>query len=476
MNGERFDLLVLGGGPGGYPAAIRAAQLGLKVALVEKYKVGGTCLHWGCIPTKVILESAEILQHAKEAKEFGVVVSEPSLDYNAVMQRRERVVSQHHRGTQGLLKSNGVTTFIGEGRLTSPTSVSVKLEEGGETKEISATDVIVATGSMPKSLPGITIDGDRVINSDHAVTLPELPKSVIIIGAGAIGVEFASGWREMGVEVTVVEVLPRLVPLEDREIGEELGKQLGRRGIKLLIGAKVMLDSVKSLGDHVEVDVESGGNRQTLSAERLLVATGRAAVTAGIGLEEIGVQMERGFIKVDGQMRTNVQHLYAIGDCVGGLMLAHKATHEGFVAVETILDRDPHPLDQNRVPRCTYCRPQIASLGLGEDEAKEKGYSVKVGKFPFTANGMATILGERVGFAKIVSDAETMEILGVHLIGPRVTELISGQALAKLLESTPEEIALNVHPHPTLSEALGEAAEDVFGQAIHFYKPKQPVS
>ncbi len=471
MNGERFDLLVLGGGPGGYPAAIRASQLGLKVALVEKYRVGGTCLHWGCIPTKVILESAEILNHARNAKEYGVSVGDVALDYGAVGQRREKVVSQHWRGTQGLLKSNGVTVYIGEGKLTSPTTISVKLEDGG-TAEISGTDVIIATGSVPKSLPGLTIDGERVINSDQAVTLPQLPRSVVIIGAGAIGVEFASGWKDMGIDVTLVEVLPRLVPLEDREIGDELGKQFSRRGIKVLAGSKVLLDSIQNLSDHVELEVESGGSRQKLSAEKLLVATGRGGVTQGIGLEDVGVQVERGFIKVDGQMRTGVSHLYAIGDVVGGLMLAHKATHEGFIAVETILGRNPHPLDPNRVPRCTYCRPQIASLGLGEDEAVEKGYRVKIGKFPFTANGMATILGERVGFAKIVADEETMEILGVHLMGPRVTELISGQALAKLLESTPEEIALNVHPHPTLSEVLGEAAEDVFGQAIHFYKPK----
>lgn len=471
MNGERFDLLVLGGGPGGYPAAIRAAQLGLKVALVEKYKVGGTCLHWGCIPTKVILESAEILRNAQEAKEYGVTVGEVSLDYGAVSQRREKVVNQHWRGTQGLLKSNGVTVYTGEGKFTAPTTVSIKLEDGGTT-EVSATDVIIATGSIPKSLPGLTIDGERVINSDQAVTLPELPKSAIIIGAGAIGAEFASGWKDMGVDVTLVEALPRLVPLEDREIGDELNKQFSRRGIKTLPGAKVILDTIQSFPDRVELEVESGGNRQRLSAEKLLVATGRAGVTQGVGLETIGVQIERGFVKVDPQMRTNVQHVYAIGDVVGGLMLAHKATHEGFIAVETILGENPHPLDPNRVPRCTYCRPQIASLGMSEDEAVEKGYKVKVGKFPFTANGMATILGERVGFAKIVADEETMEILGVHLMGPRVTELISGQALAKLLESTPEEIALNVHPHPTLSEVLGEAAEDVFGQAIHFYKPK----
>jgi dihydrolipoamide dehydrogenase len=476
MNGERFDLLILGGGPGGYPAAIRASQLGLKVAVVEKYKVGGTCLHWGCIPTKVILESAEILNNARDAKDYGVSVGDVSLDYGQVSQRRERVVNQLHRGTQALLKSNGVTTYIGEGRLTSPTSVQVQLADGSGSVDVTATDVIVATGSVPKSLPGITIDGDRVINSDQAVTLPQAPKSVIIIGAGAIGVEFASGWKDMGADVTLVEVLPRIVPLEDREIGDELGKQFGRRGIRVLAGAKVALDSVQSFPDHVELDVETNGSRERLSAERLLMATGRAGVTDGIGLEGLGVKVERGLIQVDGQMRTGVPHLYAIGDVVGGLMLAHKATHEGFVAVETIAGRSPHPVDQNRVPRCTYCRPQVASVGLSEGEAVQKGYRVKVGRFPMAASGMATILGERVGFAKIVADEETMEILGVHLMGPRVTELISLPALAKLLESTPEELTLNVFPHPSLSEVLGEAAHDVEEGAIHFFRPKQPVA
>jgi dihydrolipoamide dehydrogenase len=476
MSGEQFDVLILGGGPGGYPAAIRAAQLGLKVAVVEKYRVGGTCLHWGCIPTKVILESAEILTIARDAREYGVSVGDVALDYGQVSQRRERVVGQMWKGTQGLLKANGVTTFIGEGVLTSPTSVRVQLAEGGGTQDVTATDLIIATGSVPKSLPGVNIDGDRIINSDHAVTLPAVPRSVIIVGAGAIGVEFASAWKDMGSDVTVVEVLPRLVPLEDKEVGDELGKQFSRRGIRVLAGAKVALDSIRTFPDHVELDLESGGSQEKLSAERLLMATGRAGVTSGIGLEALGIRIERGFIQVDGQMRTGVPHLYAIGDVVGGLMLAHKATHEGFIAVETIAGKNPHALDPNRVPRCTYCRPQLSSVGLSEEEAVQKGYRVKIGKFPFAASGMATILGERVGFAKIVADEETMEILGVHLMGPRVTELISGPALAKLLESTPEEIAMNVFPHPTLSEALGEAAHDLEGGAIHFFRAKQPVA
>lgn len=473
MNEQHFDLAVLGGGPGGYPAAIRAAQLGLKVAVVEKYKVGGTCLHWGCIPTKVILESAEVFNLARSGQEYGVTTADVALDYAQVSRRRERVVGQHTSGIEWLFKKNGVTLIRGEGKFTSPTSLSVQLAEGRGSTEVSATDVIIATGSTPKSLPGLSVDGDRVINSDHASTMAELPRSVVIIGGGAIGVEFASAWKDLGTEVTLVEVMPRILPLEDPEVGQELSKLFTRRGIRVMAGAKVMLDSVRPFPDHVELEIEKDGAREQLSAERLLVATGRAPVTNGLGLEGLGVRLERGFIQADGQMRTGVPHLYAIGDVVGGLMLAHKATHEGFIAVETILGRNPHPLDQNRVPRNTYCRPQVASLGMSETEAVEKGHRVKVGRFPLSANSMATILGEREGFAKIVADEDSMEILGVHLLGPRVTEMISGPALARLLEATPEEIAMNVHPHPTVSEVLGEAAEDlVVGQAIHFWRQK----
>jgi dihydrolipoamide dehydrogenase len=465
---EQYDLVILGGGPGGYPSAIRASQLGLKVAVVEKYKVGGTCLHWGCIPTKVILESAEVFSLASGGKEYGVNTGEVTLDYSQVAKRRDKVVSQLHGGTEWLLKKNNVTTIIGEGKLTSPTTLTVTKPNGGGTVELQAKDVIIATGSIPKSLPGVEIDGKLILNSDHAVMLPELPKSAIIVGAGAIGVEFATAWKEMGVDVTVIEALPRLVPLEDKDISDELSKQFNRKKIKAMAGAKVQLDTIKASGDGVELEVEAGGSRQKLSAERLLIATGRAGVTEGIGLEGLNVKVERGFIQVDGLMRTGEPHLYAIGDVVGGLMLAHKASHEGFVAVEAIAGKNPRPLDYNRVPRATFSHPQIASLGLTEDEAREKGHKVKVGKFPVSANSMATILGERVGLAKIVADEETMEILGVHLIGPRVTELIFGPALAKLLESTPEELAMNVQPHPTVSEIVGEAAHHLEGSPIHF--------
>jgi len=465
---ERYDLVVLGGGPGGYPAAIRASQLGLKVALVEKAKVGGICLHWGCIPTKVILETAEVLTLARRGEEYGVTAKEVGIDHSQLSKRRERVVNTLHGGVQFLLKKNGVTTLLGEGRLTSPTTLEVRLSEGGGTTEVAGNDVIVATGSAPRSIPGLDVDGDRVINSDNAVVLPELPRSVIIIGGGAIGVEFASAWRDLGAEVTLVEVLPRILPLEDADVSRDLTRLFTRRGIKVLPGARVMADTLQRFPDHVELEVEREGAREKLSAERVLVATGRVGLTEGIGLEQLGVKVERGFIQVDGQMRTGVPHLYAIGDVVGGLMLAHKATHEGFIAVEAILGRNPRPLDPRRIPRCTYSRPQVASLGLSEEEATRQGYRVKVGQVPFGAIGMATILGERDGFGKIVSDEATGEILGVHLMGPRVTELIFGPALAHLLEATPEEMAMNVHPHPTLSEVLGEAAEDVYGQSIHF--------
>lgn len=467
MNGQSFDVAILGGGPGGYPAAIRAAQYGLKVAVIEKYKVGGTCLHWGCIPTKVILESAEVYSMAKRGQEYGVSTGDVSLDYSQVSKRRERVVATSTGGVEFLFKKHGVTLIKGVGKLTSPTTISVTLLEGGST-EVSAKDVIIATGSSPKGLPGVKIDGDRIINSDHASTMAELPGSVIIIGGGAIGVEFASAWNDMGVQVTLVEMLPRLLPLEDAEIGAELAKLFSRRGIKVLVGAGVNLASVQAHPDRVELEVEKDGSAQRLSADKLLIATGRAPVTAGLGLEELGVKIERGFILADEMMRTGVPHLYAIGDVLGGMMLAHKATAEGLLAAAVIARKDVRPLDYKRIPSCTYCRPQVAAVGWKEAEAREAGRNVKIGKFPFMASGMARVIGERDGFVKMVVDEESMEILGVHILGPRATELIAEPALAKLLEATPEEIALNVHPHPTLSEALMEAAEAVEGKAIHF--------
>jgi len=390
MNGQSFDLAILGGGPGGYPAAIRAAQYGLKVAVIEKYKVGGTCLHWGCIPTKVILETAEVLYMAKRGQEFGVNSQGVSLDYSQVGKRRERVLSTSTGGIEFLFKKHGITLIKGEGKLTSPTTLSVALTEGG-TAEVSARDVIVSTGSMPKGLPGVKIDGERIINSDHASTLTELPGSVIIVGGGAIGVEFASAWNDMGAQVTLVEMLPRLLPLEDAEIGDELAKLFSKRGIKVMVGTGLKLESIRSYSDRVELEVEQGGAIQRLSAEKLLIATGRAPVTAGIGLEELGVKLERGFIKVDEYMRTGVPHLYAIGDAVGGLMLAHKATAEGLLAAATIAEKDPRPLDYKRIPSCTYCRPQAAAVGWREAEAREAGRGVKIGKFPFMASGMARV-------------------------------------------------------------------------------------
>jgi dihydrolipoamide dehydrogenase len=466
MNGDRFDVVVVGGGPGGYPAAIRASQLGLKVAIVEKYKMGGTCLHWGCIPTKVILESAEVYHLATNGQQYGVSAKEVTLDYGQVSQRRVKVLSQNEKGTEYLMKKNNVTLYKGEAKFTSPTTLSIQMADGSGTKEVIATDFIIATGSVPKSLPGLNVDGNRVINSDTAVTMPEVPNSVVILGAGAIGMEFASGWKDLGADVTIVEVLPRVLPLEDPEVSDEMGRLFSRRGIKVMAGTKVVIESVRPFADHVELEVEKDGARQKLSADRLLVATGRAPVSTNLGLEALGVKIERGFIQVDGQMKTNVPHLYAIGDVVGGLMLAHKAKAEGILAAEAIAGQNPHPIDFNRIPRCTYTRPQVGSIGMSEEEAKNKGHQPKVGKFPFRVNAMANILGEADGFAKIVSDAETQEILGVHLVGPRVTELIYGPALARLLESTTEELALNIYPHPTLSEALGEASLAIEGATI----------
>ena len=467
----QFDLLVIGSGPGGYIAAIRGAQLGLSTALVEKDPaLGGTCLHRGCIPAKTWLETAHRFEQMQVADDYGIDgVDGRALKANltTIVKRKGRIVTKNAKGIEFLMKKNKVTVLKGFGKLLGAGRVDV----AGEVFE--AKRIILATGSAPKPIPGLETDGVRVLNSDHILDLTELPSHLVILGAGAIGVEFASAWKELGAEISLVEVLPRIVPLEDPEVGDELAKLFTRRGIRVMAGTKVILDSVRTFPDHVELEVEKEGARERLSAERLLVATGRAPVSDGLGLEGLGVKIERGFIQVDGQMKTGVSHLYAIGDVVGGLMLAHKATHEGFIAVEAILGRNPHPLDPNRIPRCTYCRPQVASLGLSEAEAQQQGRKVKVGRFPMSANSMATILGERDGFGKIVSDEESMEILGVHLMGPRVTELIQGPALAKLLEATPEELALNVHPHPTVSEVLGEMADDVvFGQSLHFWRQR----
>jgi len=464
---ERFDVAILGGGMGGYPAAIRAAQLGLRAVLVEEDKVGGTCLHRGCIPAKALLQSAALLDQLRHADGFGVTTGEVAFDYAVAGKRRDQVVSQLYKGVQFLMRKNKVTVVNGRGRLDGPGRLTVT-DGGGETSSFDAAAVIIATGSRPKQLPGVAADGQVVLTSDEALKLNRVPASAIVLGAGAVGVEFASLYRSSGAEVTLVEMLPSLVPLEDADIGIELRRQFEARGITCLTGHRLDLGSVERNEGGVAVTVAGeDGAEQRLQAEVLLVAVGRAANVEDIGIEDSGIVVDRGVIVVDGLLRTGAAGVSAIGDVVGGFQLAHKALHEGVVAVEAIAGRDPHPVDPGLVTRTTYCTPQIGSMGLSEAEARAAGRDVAVGVMPFVGNGRAVIWGETGGFCKVVADKSGGDVLGVHIIGHEVTELIWGPALGGLLETTAFEMGHAIAPHPTLSEVLSEAALAVSGEAIH---------
>jgi dihydrolipoamide dehydrogenase len=459
---DRFDVVVLGAGTGGYVAAIRAAQLGLSVALVERDKLGGTCLHIGCIPTKALLHTAEIYQQARDGANSGVTVKGLELDWATANERKQKVVDQLFKGLQFLMKKNKIEVVEGTGSFTSPGQLVVKSASGS--RDLEATNFVIATGSYAKSLPGVKIDGRRVITSDHALSMTELPKSAIVVGAGAVGVEFASMWNDLGTEVTLVEALPRITPLEDAEVSQAVQRAFTRRGMKVLPGASMDLKSVKASAGGVSMKIDGG---EELKAEVLLLAVGRGAVVDGLGLENTAVKVERGFIQVDDDLRTAEATIFAIGDVVGGYLLAHVAAHEGIHAVEVIAGEKPQPLDYNQMPRCTYSRPQIASVGLTEEEAAGAGLEVKVGKFPFSALGRAMINDSTEGFVKVVAAADTGEVIGAHLVGHNVTDLIAEPVLAQLLEGTAWEIGISVHAHPTLSEAIGEAALAVDGRAIH---------
>jgi len=462
MEDHQFDVCFLGGGSGGYVGAIRAAQLGLRAAVVEREKLGGTCLHRGCIPTKAFLHSAELLHAFRRAADFGVVSDNPRPDYAQILKRKAQVVNQLHRGVEALMKKNKITVFLGAGRLRSATEVEV-----GD-RVVRTRDLVIATGSRPRSLKGLTIDGDRIMSSDHAVELAELPRSIIIVGAGAVGVEFACVYNGLGCAVSLVEYLPRLLPLEDEDVGAELEKILTRRGIKVLTGVQVQGEQVVARDGGVQVPVaRKDGQTETLQGDRVLVAVGREGIVDDWGIEKLDIEPKQGAIPVEGPQRTSQPHVYAIGDVAGGFQLAHKAYHEGTTAAEAIAGRDPKPLDPLRIPRATYSFPQVASLGLSEREAREQGIKVKVGKFPLRGNAKSVILGETEGFAKIIASAETGDVMGVFLLGPHATEQIAEPALARLLESTPWEIGLTVHPHPTVSESVGEAALAVDGVALH---------
>ena len=470
-----FDLVVLGAGTGGYSAAFRAAQMGLRVALVDEEPIGGTCLHWGCIPTKAMLESADLCARIRDAAAFGLSVGETGVDMPAIAKRRTQVVDRLTKGLMSLVKKNQVTWVAGHGVLERATKIRVALngEDGtkgtGGERVLDATDVILATGSRVKSLPGLVPDGTHIVTSDDVLRSDALPHSIIVVGAGAVGVEFASFYRDMGAEVTLLEYLPSVVPLEDAEIGQVLERAFKRRGIAVMTNARFDPASVTVEDGQVCVRVGPEGKEpKELRADQLLVATGRAANVEGIGLDQTRAVVERGVVRVDGHMRTAEPHLYAIGDLVGGLLLAHVAAHEGITAVETICGLDPHPIDYAIMPRATYCRPQIATIGRSEQELKRDGVPYRVGKFPWTANGKAIIGGEYDGFVKVLAHEETDRVLGVHMIGPHVTDLVAEAAAGMLLETTAWELGAAVHPHPTLSEAIGEAAMAVAGRSINF--------
>jgi dihydrolipoamide dehydrogenase len=457
---KTFDVVVVGTGPGGYVSAIRCAQLGLSVAAIEDDRPGGVCLNWGCIPTKALLRNAEVVHLIQHAGDFGVSVGEVKPDYAKAIQRSRGVADRMAKGVEFLFRKNKITLFPGTGTLKSKSTVEVKGAAGTETLEAKRA-VILATGSQPKSLPGVTIDEKLVISSNGAVRNEARPLSIIVIGAGAVGMEFADVYAAYGTQVTVLEALPRVLPVEDEDASTLLTRLFSRRGITVKTGVKV--SSVKPGGPGAIVETDGG----RVEAEQVLMAVGRGARTAGIGLEAAGIALERGYVKVSATMETSVKGVYAIGDMAGAPLLAHKAMAEGVVAAEAIAGQHPRPIDYNNVPSCTYCRPQVASLGATEAKAKEKGREVQVGKFPFTASGKAVALGETDGFVKVVADKATGEILGVHIVGPEATEIIHEFAVGRTLEATLEEIMHTIHAHPTLSEAAFEATLAALGQAIH---------
>lgn len=475
-----YDIIIIGSGPGGYVAAIRAAQLGFRTAIVEREHLAGICSNWGCIPTKALLRSAEIMHYGQHAKDYGLVLEGSfKADLEAIVKRSRGIAARMNNGVQFLMKKNKVDVIWGEATITKPGAISVvptrkppvqpqvpppKTVKGEGS--YTADHIIVATGARPRALPGLEPDGKLIWTYFEAMVPKTMPKSLLVMGSGAIGIEFASFYRTMGVEVTVVEVMQQVVPIEDAEIGAFARKAFEKQGIRILTGSKVT--KVEKSADAVTAHIEDDkGGKQTITAERMISAVGVVANIENIGLEAVGVKTDRGFIAIDGLCRTNVKGIYAIGDVAGPPLLAHKAEHEGVICVEAIKGLHPHPMDKLMIPGCTYCHPQIASVGLTEAKAKEAGYDLKIGRFPFVANGKAVALGEDSGMVKTIFDAKTGKLLGAHMVGAEVTELIQGFVVAMNLETTEEELMHTIFPHPTLSEMMKESVLDAYGKALN---------
>jgi len=457
-----YDVIVLGSGPGGYPAAIRASQLGKKVAIVERESLGGICLNWGCIPTKALLKSAQVMEYANHSSDYGIDLKDPQPNFGNVIKRSRGVADKMNKGVTFLMKKNKIDVVMGNGKLISPTKLEVTGADGKK-QTLEAKNIIIATGARARELPSLKFDGKKIIEYRKAMSLENQPKSLIVVGSGAIGTEFAYFYNSIGTKVTIVEFLPRIVPVEDEEISKELEKSFKKQGITIMTGSEVT--SADTTGNGVKAKVKTKDGEVTLEADVVLSATGITANIENIGLEELGVKTEKGRIIVDKNQQTNIPGLYAIGDCTPHQALAHKATKEGINAAEHLAGKNPEPIDYNNVPGCTYCSPEIASVGYTEKAAKDAGYELKIGKFPFMASGKATAAGAPEGFVKIIYDAKYGELLGCHMIGYNVTEVIAEVVTARKLETTGHEILNAIHPHPTISEAVKEATAVAYGEA-----------
>jgi len=460
----KYDVLIIGSGPGGYVAAIRAAQLKMKTALVERDKLGGVCLNWGCIPTKALLKSAEVIEEIKQAKDYGIKVESFISDFSSIIKRSRRVADTNSKGVEFLMKKNNIDVIYGQASFVDSNTIQVN-DNDNKTARVEAGHIIIASGGRPKAIPGVEIDDEKVISSKEAMTLAEKPQSLIVIGAGAIGVEFAYFYRTLGVDVTIVEMLDSLLPFEDKEITSILAKSFKKQKIKMHVSTKV--EKLEKTGDGVEVTISAAGKTEVLKAQKALVAIGIQGNVEGLELDKVDVKQDKGFIPVDEWYRTNVPNIYAIGDITGPPLLAHVASHEGIACVDKIAGKDTHSVDYDSIPGCTYCHPQVASIGMTEEQALAEKYEIKVGRFPYSASGKARATGAREGLVKIIFDKKYGELLGAHIIGADATELIAEVGIAKALETTSVELGKTMHAHPTLSEMIMEAAADADDEAIH---------